>query len=170
MLGDRIFSGGSSSSVAVGFSRRTIALLVAAMIGLGAVFFLMSSGSGGSLAHATQSKTIYAQALTDHDCNSDEWHFLINQINSQANAPASITVTWANGDIEVVPLSKFTGGVAHYTTTSNLDSTVVSATAVIYSGWPGQFNLSHGPCASPSPTPTKTPHADADADTVADED
>jgi hypothetical protein len=78
---------------------------------------------------------------------------------SAANAPQSITVTWANGATEVVPLSKFTGGVAHYVTTSNLDSTVVSATAVIYAGWSGQFNLSHGPCGVPTPssTPTSTP-------------
>ena len=34
---------------------------------------------------------------------------------------ASITVKWANGATETVPLDKFTGGVAHYTTTSNLD-------------------------------------------------
>jgi hypothetical protein len=156
MLGDRIFSGASSSSVAVGFSRRTIALLVAAMIGLAAVFFLMSSGSGGSLAYATQSKTIYAQALTDHDCNSDEWHFVITQVEPAANAPASIEVEWANGDTETVLLDDVTGKTAHYRTESNLDSTVVSATAVIYSGWSGQFNLSHGPCASPSPSPTKT--------------
>jgi hypothetical protein len=36
--------------------------------------------------------------------------------------------------------------VAHYETKTNLDSTVKSATATIYSGWSGQFNLSHGPC------------------------
>jgi hypothetical protein len=158
MSGDRIFSGGSSSSVAVGLSRRTIALLVAAMIGLAAAFFLMSSGSGGNLAYAGghEQGTITAKALTDHECDSTEWHFVINQIDSEAKAPQSITVKWANGSTEVVPLSKFTGGVAHYATTSNLDSTVVSATATIYSWWKGQFNLSHGPCGAPSPSPTKT--------------
>jgi hypothetical protein len=158
MSGDRIFSGGSSSSVAVGLSRRTIALLVAAMVGLAAAFFLMSSGSGGNLAYAGghEQGTITAKALTDHECDATEWHFVINQIDSEAKAPQSITVKWANGSTEVVPLSKFTGGVAHYATTSNLDSTVVSATATIYSWWKGQFNLSHGPCGAPTPSPTKT--------------
>jgi hypothetical protein len=155
MSGDKIFSGGSSPSVAIGFSRRTISLLVAAVVGLAALVFLMSSGGGGSIAYA-HGTTITAKGLTDHECDSTEWHFVINQIDSAANAPKSITVKWANGAIEEVPLSKFTGGVAHYTTTSNLNSTVVSATAAIYTGWSGQFNLSHGPCASPSPSPTKT--------------
>jgi hypothetical protein len=142
--------------VAVGFSRRTIALLVAAMVGLAAVFFLMSSGSGGSIAYATQGETIEAKALTDHDCNSDEWHFVITQVEPEANAPQSITVKWANGDSETVLLDEVTGKTAHYRTTSHLDSTVVSATAVIYNGWSGQFNLSHGPCGAPTPTPSPT--------------
>jgi outer membrane biosynthesis protein TonB len=145
--------------VAVGFGRRTITLLVAAVVGLAALVFLMSGGAGGSLAYAGghgQGTTITAKALTDHECDSTEWHFVINQIDSEAKAPQSITVKWANGNTEVVPLSKFTGGVAHYATTSNLDSTVVSATATIYSWWKGQFNLSHGPCGAPSPTKTET--------------
>ncbi len=37
-------------------------------------------------------------------------------------------------------------------TTSNLDSTVTGATAVIYSDWDGTFNLSHGPCGPPETT------------------
>jgi len=159
MSGDRIFSAGSGPSVAVGFGRRTITLLVAAVVGLAALVFLMSGGAGGSLAYAGghgQGTTITAKALTDHECDSTEWHFVINQIDSEAKAPQSITVKRANGNTEVVPLSKFTGGVAHYATTSNLDSTVVSATATIYSWWKGQFNLSHGPCGAPSPSPTKT--------------
>jgi outer membrane biosynthesis protein TonB len=157
MSGDRIFSARSTSSIAVGFTRRTIALLVAAVVGLAAVFLLMSGGSGGSIAYATQAKTITAKALTDHECNSTEWHFVITQVEPEANAPASIEVEWANGNTETVPLDKFTGKTAHYRTTSNLNSTVVSATAVIYNGWSGQFNLSHGPCGTPSPTPTKPP-------------
>jgi hypothetical protein len=141
--------------VAIGYSRRTIALLMAAVISLAVLVpLLMSGGRGASTAYAVDTKPITAKALTDHECDSTEWHFVITQINSTANAPTSISVTWAGGT-EVVQLSKFTGGVAHYVTTSNLDSTVVSATAVIYAGWSGQFNLSHGPCGpSPSPSPS----------------
>jgi hypothetical protein len=132
---------------------------MAVIVGLLAAFvsLFISSGSGANIAYAQETKPITAKALTDHECNSTEWHFVITQINSAANAPATITVTWANGATEQVPLSKFTGGVAHYVTTSNLDSTVVSATADIYSGWAGQFNLSHGPCGAPTPTPSPTP-------------
>ena len=97
---------------------------------------------------------ISAKALGDHECDGSEWHFVITQVESESVAPGSIHVVWANGGSEDVPRDdKFTGGVAHYTTTSNLDSVVVSATTQIYSGWDGQFNLSHGPCDLP-PTPT----------------
>ena len=103
-------------------------------------------------------KTIAAKALSDHECDSSEWHFVITQVDDEANAPASITVTWANGQSASVPLDKVTGGTAHYATTQHLDSTVTAATAVIYEDWDGQFNLSHGPCpvvtTSTSATPT----------------
>ena len=105
----------------------------------------------------SEPKTIEAKALTDHECNTEEWHFVINQIDVESNAPASIHVIWANGSDAVLSLDKFTGGVAHYSTTSNLDSRVISAKAEIYASWDGEFNLSHGPCSIPTNTPTKTP-------------
>lgn len=109
-------------------------------------------------------KEITAKALDDHECDDTEWHFIINQISSEDLAPETITVKWINGDIEIVEMGKwedeekipgFTGGVAHYTTKSNLDSSVEKATAWIYSEWNGEFNLSHGPCHQPTPTPTQ---------------
>jgi hypothetical protein len=119
---------------------------------------LLLSGGGREAVADAQGTPIRAKALTNHQCDSTEWHFVINQIDSAAKAPQSITVKWANGDKKVVPLSKFKGGVAHFVTTSNLNRTVVSARAEIYSGWSGQFNLSHGPCGGPKPTtkPTET--------------
>jgi hypothetical protein len=153
---DTNLNAGSTSSAAVGFSRRTITLIVAAVISLAACVLLMNGGSnGGTIAHA-QETTITAKALTDHECNSTEWHFVITGVTA-ANAPQSIEVTWANDDTETVPLLRVTGGVAHYVTTSNLDSTVVSATAVIFAGWSGQFNLSHGPCGPTTPPTTTAP-------------
>ena len=108
---------------------------------------------GGAFASGTQ--TIYAKALDDHGCNTNEWHFVIVQINEEANAPSMIHVEWSNGASEDVSRGNFTGGVAHYTTYSNLGSSVVSASATIYSEWSGEFNLSHGPCNPPTePTPT----------------
>jgi len=157
---DKNLTASSTPAVAIGFSRRNIAVLLAAMVGLAVlVSLLMSGGTGVTTAHAVDTKTIDVKALTDHDCDATEWQFVITQIDSEANAPDFITVTWANGVTvtEDVQLSKFTGGVAHYVTTAHLDLTVVSATADIYAGWSGQFNLSHGPCGpSPSPSPTIT--------------
>jgi hypothetical protein len=157
--GDRNLSASSTSSVAIGFSQRTIAVLLAAVVGLATFVLLLTGGGGVSTAYAQDTKTITAQALTDHECDSTEWHFVITQIENGANAPASVTVVWAKGQSEPVLLDKFTGKTAHYATTSNLDSTVVSATAQIYTGWSGQFNLSHGPCGGPTPsgTPSETP-------------
>lgn len=103
--------------------------------------------------------SIWAKSLTGYDCDSSGWHFVINQIDQKSDAPASIVVTFANGDVVTVPLDTYTGKVAHYRTTQNLDSEVVSATASIYSTWGGEFNLSHGPCATPTPTETPTPTA-----------
>jgi hypothetical protein len=108
---------------------------------------------------ASATSSISAKALTSHDCDSSEWHFVITQVDSQGNAPAQIQVSWADGGSESVGMNKYTGKTAHYTTTSHLGSTVTSATATIYSGWGGEFNLSHGPCgnsASPQPTATAT--------------
>jgi hypothetical protein len=155
---DKNLTASSTPAVAIGFSRRNIAVILAAMVGLAVlVSLLMGGGSGVTTAHAVDTKPIDAKVLSGHECDATEWHFVITQIDSSANAPATIHVVWANGAEEDVPLSKFTGGTAHYVTDSNLDSTVVSATADIYVGWSGQFNLSHGPCGpSPSPSPTLT--------------
>ena len=115
-----------------------------------------------SAASATDSKEISAKALTDHECNSEEWHFVITQVDDEADAPESIHVVWANGDEANVPLDKVTGGTAHYATVANLDSTVTSATADIYSYWSGQFNLSHGPCGEEEPTEIPVPEIPVD--------
>ena len=100
-------------------------------------------------------QSISAKALTDHECNTTEWHFVITQVDMAANAPASISVSFGNGSTVAVQLDKVTGGTAHYLTTQNLNSTVTSATATIYAGWTGQFNLSHGPCTPVQEDKTK---------------
>jgi hypothetical protein len=105
-------------------------------------------------ALADQQISVNPGSLTSHECNADEWHFVINQIDVAANAPATIHVTWANGSSADLPLANFTGGVAHYFSFANLNSTVTSATATIYDGWDGSFNLSHGPCGTTTTTTT----------------
>jgi hypothetical protein len=108
-------------------------------------------------------RDITAKALDDHECDNEEWHFVITQVESESKAPGSIRVEWANGDKAVLSLQKFTGGTAHYASKENLTSKVTSATAQIYSSWSGQFNLSHGPCggtvSTPTPSPTARPSA-----------
>ncbi|MGC8839663.1 MAG: SpaA isopeptide-forming pilin-related protein, partial [Anaerolineae bacterium] len=101
-------------------------------------------------------KTIYAK-VGSYSCDEDEWHFVINQIADPSLAPPSITVRWADGSVEVLPLKTVSGGVAHYYWYGHLDSLVVEAWTDIYVEWSGEFNLSHGPCGTPTPTATSTP-------------
>jgi hypothetical protein len=137
--------------------RRLGWLLVAALAGAAFLLVQIALGQHSTVAQAAGTKEISAKALNDHECDDTEWHFVINQLDSDVDAPATIHVTWANGNSADVPLDKVTGGVAHYRTTANLDSTVTSATAVIYDGWSGQFNLSHGPCGPTTPPSSPTP-------------
>jgi len=101
-------------------------------------------------------KVVEAKALCEHEINSTEWHFVATMVKDEASADKFITVTWDNGQTAEVPLEKFVGGVAHYTTTLNLGSNVTKAVMQIYDGWSGQFNLSHGPaCRTKVPVPAK---------------
>jgi hypothetical protein len=130
-----------------------------------------SSASSGSavLPSGGGTQVIEAHALDDHECNSTEWHFVITGIVDGIEAPASIHVTWANGDSADVPLDTVTGEVAHYSTTLNLDSTVTSATAVIDDAWDGQFNLSHGPCGNGTTTTTEATTSTTEGSTTTSE-
>lgn len=90
-------------------------------------------------------KTIYAK--TDAPECGQERHFVINQVAEEALAPSAITIELKNGTLEEMPLSKFTGKVAHYTSVNNnLDVGMKQAWTQIYASWSGEFNYSHGPC------------------------
>ena len=128
----------------------------AAVIGL-STFLVASPGRIAEAVPLPNGQTIYAKALTNHECDSEEWHFVINQIDDESLAPAYIQVSLSDGIEYTVLLTKFTGKVAHYTTTDALDFVVLEAKAHIYSEWSGQFNLSHGSCETTAPTPTPTP-------------
>ena len=119
---------------------------------------LATLGSGLATPTSAQgTKIIRAKALDDHECDDTILHAIINQIPNPSLAPPIVTFRWLNGAIEDVPLDNVTpGGVAHYYTTSNLDSPVIEITAEIFEEWDGQFNLSHGPCFGPTPTVTPT--------------
>lgn len=93
----------------------------------------------------------------DYDCDSEEWHFVINQLDSDDLAPDKIYVTWENGDSAEVPLSSANQQMAHYYTSLNLDSPVTEAYTYIYVDWSGNFVISHGPCIFEDPTETPVP-------------
>ena len=89
----------------------------------------------------------HQDACTDTGGTLTSWHFIINQVRV-GTPPANITVTWSNGDVEVVPLAMTSGPVGHYNVEGSATHTLItSATATIYDGWSGQFNLSSVECA-----------------------
>jgi hypothetical protein len=126
-------------------------MLTVAMMLLGAFATALPAFAGGE-----GSKVISAKALSDHECDSLEWHFVITQVESEELAPDSISVTFSKAGAVIVELDDFTGKVAHYTVSDYLDETVISATTTIYGSWKGQFNLSHGPCKTSTTKPEDT--------------
>ena len=131
--------------------------LVALLFNATMIGVLVPSGNMLNATAGTEGISAKTSTFVNPKCEKEhpnEWHFVINQIESESKAPASIHVTWSNTNDATILLDKFTGKVAHYRTTENLDSTVTNATANIYSEWSegkgnGQFNLSHGPCCTP---------------------
>jgi len=117
-----------------------------------AAFINAVQPDSGTASTQSATKVISAKALADHECNTFEWHFIINGLANENQAPPTITVNFSNGNTVEVPHNKVNPNTAHYTTTTNLTSTVTSATAVIDASWAGNFNLSHGPC-KPTPPP-----------------
>ena len=119
---------------------------------LGAVIALALVGASSAATISAKQASINDQqgSCLEAGGTITSWHFIINQINSVDNAPDFITVEWSNGDTEDVPLQKFTGKVAHYTVAgSDVHTEISGATADIYGGWRGQFNLSSVECGPP---------------------
>ena len=139
-------------------ARRTILIVLAAVIGL-AAYIAASASSGTPAAHASGTVEVHVKqaSLTDQGCDGQAisgGHFVINQITSP---PASISVSLSDGTTLVVPLSKQTLKVAHYTVTFTPGLTILDATAFVPTGWTGQFVLSNYLCGGSTPTPTPTP-------------
>jgi len=87
----------------------------------------------------------------------NEWHFVLNGIDVEANCPDHITVTWDGDGSQPVGLEKFTGGVCHYTLCAADalgKNALASAVAACSDDTDGdnngftfnQFNVSHIPC------------------------
>ena len=129
---------------------RTVALFV----GLIAALFIVSATSAATITVKQASVDDQQRSCLSAGGSITSAHFVINQISPASNAPASIDVTWSNGDVENVPLDRVTGRVAHYTVAGSATHTAIStATADIYDGWGGQFNLSSVECGPPPPPP-----------------
>ncbi|MCO5221528.1 MAG: hypothetical protein M9947_08065 [Thermomicrobiales bacterium] len=108
------------------------------------------------------SKTIAAD-VTNPGC-SEYFFFRITGLLTEENAPASIEVTFQNAGTVTVPLLSFDNSIAIYSWQANLDDTVVSAEAVVPTGWNATFVLFSGPC--PDATATATATATGTATTV----
>ena len=85
-----------------------------------------------------------------YDCDDSEWHWVINQVQSEGLCPPSIEVEFGPASYFVqVPLERYTGGVCHYTLEDPalwLGKWVEKTNAYITTSWVGEFNLSHGRC------------------------
>ncbi len=151
-----------------------ILVLIAVTIAIGAFMAAVLALSVGQPSQpspalatdTTDAKQTAGDASVDPDeiCKegiTGEWHFVINQVDVQGNAPASIEVTFDDGHTYTVDLDSGTGSpTAHYTFTTHLTNTLLKATAEIYDTWAGQFVVSHTPCVPTvvsTPTPTPTP-------------
>lgn len=133
---------------------RIAGVLMGLLAGLAALTVI----SAASISAKQATLDEHQSACLEADGSITSWHFVINQITPASNAPASIEVTWSNGDTEDVLLDRVTGRVGHYTVeATDTHTSIVSATADIYDGWSGQFNLSSVECGPPLDACTEFP-------------
>jgi hypothetical protein len=149
----RLLLGGIAMSVAL---RRTVLVVLAAVIGL-AAYLAASAASSGKPAHANRAGTVLIHvkqaSLTDQGCGGQAisgGHFVINQITSP---PASISVSLSDGTTVTAPLTHQTRKVGQYTISFTPGLSILDATAMVPSGWSGQFVLSNYLCGGSTPTP-----------------
>jgi hypothetical protein len=118
----------------------------------------LDSSSNVALADASFNITqTNGNNIGDYECNADEWHWIINQLDTRAK-PDHIHVQLDGVNIQV-NLDANPSVNAHYTYTGHLDGMATAlATALLENSetWTGQFNLSHGPCNTSTATPTET--------------
>lgn len=129
-------------------NRFTLAM-AAAILAL--VAFGATTVSAQSISAKQATLDEHQDACTDAGGTLTSWHFIINQVRV-GSPPANISVTWSNGDVQVVPLSQTSGPVGHYNVAGTAAHTLItSATATIYDAWSGQFNLSSVECEAGDP-------------------
>jgi hypothetical protein len=152
LSGNRFGGASGAPFVADGLKKGTIALLVAALVGL-TTFFFLSGGSG--VAHATDDRD--AAKGKHYKCYSEAWVFVVTEVHED-KAPDHIRVKWANDERGKAELYKYDEEhhAAWYATNANLDSKVVRVKAEIDGDWKGKVKLVAGPCHGPKPSPSGT--------------
>jgi hypothetical protein len=153
-LSGNSFGGASGApSVGNGLKKGTIALLLAALVGLTTFFFV--SGSSG-VAHATDDRD-KTHGKKHYECYKDAWIFVVTKIHED-QAPDYVKVKWANDERGEAELYKYDEEhhAAWYATDANLDSKVVRVKADIDGDWKGKVKLVAGPCHGPKPSPSET--------------
>jgi hypothetical protein len=157
--------------------RRRIGSLAAIAIAFAASIFVVflglvstASTASGTPVNCTTTTTCHLMGgKVQPACPSGQSfisaQFILNQLDTAP--PATISVTLSNGGTYTVPLTKTSDKTAHYvldyaTLGIAPGTTVVDATAVVPTGYPGRFVLSDYGCgggSSPSvpPTPTAPP-------------
>lgn len=78
---------------------------------------------------------------------ANPWTFSLSNIDA-ASAPATIHVSWTNGDQTDVAMAALSEGVATYHTEDNLDVTLYTVTANVPESWDGQFTVSGYSCGA----------------------
>jgi len=116
-----------------------------------------------SFGVALASVTVHQMnAVSGAGCG-DEWVWILNQLASSSDAPATITVYFSGGGSTSVGQCQVNNHNVHYCLAAGdvpAGETVVDATAVVPGSWSGKFVLSDRVCApspSPSPSPSPTP-------------
>jgi hypothetical protein len=117
---------------------------------LALVAFGATTASAQNITAKQASLDEVQEACTDAGGTITGWHFIINQVR-EGTPPANILVTFSGNNVpQVVPLAKTSGPVGHYNVTGTATNTLITgATAMIYDGWSGQFNLSSVDCRPP---------------------
>jgi hypothetical protein len=140
----------------------SLALLVASLA--------LAFGSGEAVAQRSQTptpsgtKTISIKDRhkgTHVECSDGQqiqWHFVITGIWDPDLAPQYIIAQFQRfGEVMIRKDDRFTGHTAQYTYRTPSPETLIDASATIYAGWNGQFNLSDAKCVGSTPTPETTP-------------
>lgn len=94
-------------------------------------------------ASAATSKAL--DTTTAYADDPGQWDFRLDWPEGQPNPPATVSITWQNGQTGSAALVRYQGGQQVYQTADNLTSPVISGSATVYDGYSGNFVIHSGP-------------------------